>query len=74
MCNSQKIENNFHFLMVCPAHNDYRTNLFNSITVSYEFVKTTMEEKFIFINKMCQKNLAKYICFSWERRKSILYN
>ena len=60
--------------LVCPAYNDYRANLFNSITMSHEFDKMTMEEKCVFINKMCKRNLAKYICFSWEKRKSILYN
>ena len=74
MCNSHEIENEFHFLLVCPIYNDYRANLFNSIRVSHEFNTMTMDEKFIFINKMYQKNLAKYICLSWERRKSILYN
>ena len=74
MCNSHEIENEFHFLLVCPVYNDYRANLFNSIRVSHEFNTMTMDEKFIFINKMYQKNLAKYICLSWERRKSIFYN
>ena len=74
MCNSHEIENEFHFLLVCPFYNDYRANLFNSIRVSHEFNTMTMDEKFIFLNKMYKKNLAKYICLSWERRKSILYN
>ena len=52
MCNSQEIENEFHFLMICPAY-DNRANLYNSITVLNEFIKMTMKEKFIFINKMC---------------------
>ena len=39
----------FHFLMVCPAYNEYRANVFNSITVSHEFNTMTIEEKFIFI-------------------------
>ena len=55
MCNSPEIENEFHFLLVCPPYNDYRANLFNSIRVSHEFNTVTMEEKYIFINKMCKK-------------------
>ena len=54
MCNSEEIENEFNFLIVYPAFNDYRANLFKSITLSHEFNIMTMEEKFIFI-KMCQK-------------------
>ena len=34
MCNSQEMENEFHFLLVCPAYNDYRANLFNSISIT----------------------------------------
>ena len=45
MCNSQEIEKEFQFIMVCPACNDYRAHLFNSITMSYEFITMTMEEK-----------------------------
>ena len=45
MCNSQDIENEFHFLMVCPTYNDNRAKLFNSIKVSHEFNTMSMEEK-----------------------------
>ena len=48
ICNSQEIENEFNFVLVCLMDCDNRANLYSSIAMSHkfhEFVKTTMEEE-----------------------------
>ena len=70
--NSQEIENVFHFLLVCPAYNNYRANLFDSITVSHEFNTMTMEEKLMFIDKMCKKSQT-YMFFLGKEKEYFIY-
>ena len=68
------IEDEYHFLMVCPLYKDYRDNLFNSITCSViSFNEMSNNDKFQYINKNHQKAFTKFLQNSWERRKGILF-
>ena len=74
MCNYQEIENEFHFLMVCPTYNNHRANLFNSIAVSHEINTMTTEEIFTFTLLRCVKKSSQINVFFLGKGKSILYN
>ena len=74
-CNSNSIEDEFHFLMACPNYNELRKTLFTSISHLHDgFADSEDKAKFIFINSHCQKQLAIYLCKAWEKRQSLLYN
>ena len=50
------IEDEYHFLMVCPLYKDYRDNLFNSITCPViNFNEMSNNDKFQYINKITRR-------------------
>ena len=74
LCNSKEIEDEQHFLCVCPIYNDYRKILFDSANIlSNEFCNLSIIDKFTFVMKYCQKNVIKYVNSSWNKRKGILF-
>ena len=74
LCNKNSVEDEYHFLMVCPLYTEDRVVLFKKIVNSFSSFKDLDDnEKFNCINKAYQKYLAKYLVCSWEKRKSILF-
>ena len=74
-CNMNVIEDEFHFLIQCPMYIIPRQTLFHNISLNEDsFLRLNQSEKFNFINQNCQKQLAIYLCKSWEIRKSLMYN
>ena len=71
----QDIENEFHFMCICPSYSDIRKTLFTNVTQSSPgFLDLTIEEKFIEIMKNHQLAAAKYLKSAWEIRRAAIYN
>ena len=75
LCDLKKVEDELHFLCVCPVYNDERQNLYRKIDSTHNgFLNLEPEEKFIFIMINCNPLLGKYLKLSWEKRRSLLFN
>ena len=72
---SQMVEDEFHFLMQCPAYQDLRATMFNRIACDYAyFVKMDDLERFIFANINYQSLIGTYLLTAIERRKQCIYD
>ena len=75
LCDLNIVEDELHFLCVCPVYNDERQNLYRKIDSTHNgFLNLEPEEKFIFIMTNCNPLLGKYLKLSWEKRRSLLFN
>ncbi len=62
ICNSQSVEDEFHFILICNEYDELRINLFNSIKYKLEtFEYLDNREKFVHIMKYEWKLLLKQI-------------
>ena len=75
MCSSQNIEDELHFICVCPLYDDLRNNLFASasqISQNFNFLNNT--QKLIFLFQKVGRDLSKFLSHAWQRRRNMLYN
>ena len=62
LCRLNDIENEYHFLCVCPVYNSRRTILFEEIELKHVYFHTlSLPDKFIFVMKHCQIEVSKFI-------------
>ena len=55
LCCLNVIENEYHFLCVCPVYNSRRTILFEEIELKHvHFHTLSLSDKFIFVTMHCQ--------------------
>jgi hypothetical protein len=73
MCENNLVEDEVHFILNCPAYEDIRIQLYNSITY-VNFNEMESEQKFMYIFKNESLKLSKYIEKAWEIRSLKLYN
>ncbi len=70
ICNSQSIEDEFHFILICNEYNELRINLFNGIKYKVEtFEYHDNREQFVHIMKYEWKLLSKYLVKAWAKRR-----
>ncbi len=61
ICNSQSIEDEFHFILICNEYDELRINLFNSIKYKVETsAYLDSRERFVHIMKYEWKLLSKH--------------
>ena len=72
ICNTNEIEDELHFVMVCPVYNSYRNELLDSV-VSQDFQLYNDLDKFIYLMKNQPKQVAKFIVKAIDLRKGILF-
>ena len=71
LCTKNEIENEIHFLCVCPIYEHLRFLLYSEVV---ELVPTmTAEHRFILLVTKYQKNVCKFVSSAWEVRKSCLF-
>ena len=67
LCRLNEIENEYHFLCVCPVYNNRRTILFEEIELKHlHFHTLSLSDKFIFCNealpnrsiKVCKRGMV----------------
>ena len=75
ICNTDVLEDEFHFIMSCPNYINLRTKLFNEAkSICENFNDLSDDVKFTTLFKKCHKPLATYINDAFYVRKCILYN
>ena len=74
MCNTDEVENEYHFMFVCPLYNGLRCTLIESLNLNVDqFNLLTLSEKF----RMCfehPKEMGNYITDAMNLRRTILWN
>ena len=76
MCHfcKNEIEDELHFVCVCPVYSNHRKILFNEIILTYNnFSNLDITEKFCFIMATGTKYVLNYVENAWNTRKSLLY-
>ena len=69
-----EIEDELHFVCVCPVYSNHRKILFNEIILTYNnFSNLDITEKFCFIMATGTKYVLNYVENAWNTRKSLLY-
>ena len=67
------IENEYHFLCVCPIYNSRRTILFEEIELKHvHFHTLSLSDKFICVMKHCQIEVSKFVNEAWSIRQTKL--
>ena len=62
LCRLNDIENEYHFLCVCPVYNSRRKILFEEVELKHvHFHTLSLPDKFIFVTKHCQIEVSKFI-------------
>ena len=73
MCDNA-IEDEFHFLCICPIYQNLRENLYSSYyNISNDFIDLSDDQKFVYMMKQPIRNLIKYVTLAWNLRKSKLF-
>ena len=74
LCNLECVEDEFHFLCICDLYNVDRNNLFERVgTKNPEFSILPMEDKFIYLLRFENKEVAKYLELAFETRKTNIF-
>ena len=76
MCHfcKNEIEDQLHFVCVCPVYSNHRKILFNEIILTFNnFSNLDITEKFCFIMATGTKYVLDYVENAWNTRKSLLY-
>ena len=76
VCNLNEIEDEIHFLCVCPLYNDYRTLLFEKAGQSYpDFASLDNNiDIFVFLMTNCQRDTIPYVYNSFMGMRASLYS
>ena len=70
ICITDKIEDELHFLCICPYYQAERNDLYNYVTnQSGEFDEPNNEEKFVFLIKSDNFKVIKYLKIAWQKHK-----
>ena len=72
LCKNNVIEDEFHFIMLCPAYDDCRSTMFHNI-MSPDFTNLSLDDKFIHLMKNESKLVGKFLKAAWEIRKCKLF-
>ena len=73
LCRLNDIENEYHFLCVCPVYNSRRKLLFEEIELKHvHFHTLSLSDKFIFVMKHCQIEVSKFVNEAWSIRQTKL--
>ncbi len=69
-----EVENEYHFVCVCPIYSDIRITLYNKvIDNNNQFVNFNDKDKFIYLMKSQWKLLGTYLEKAWQKRHVTLY-
>ncbi len=73
ICDSQEIEDEFHYIISCNVYIEIRQVIYNCITSKIEeFIHFNDRENFILIMKDEWKSLGKYLISAWDKRNNKL--
>ena len=72
LCNLSLVQDEKHFLFICPAYATLRNSWFNSMNLNLEKFNTHNENELIRVFEF-NRQTAKYIVKAFELRKTILF-
>ena len=73
ICKSGDIENELHFLCICPLYQNVRNDLYaKMIDYNPEFINLSTVEKFVYMLTQHQLEVSSYIVMAWKIRQEIL--
>lgn len=74
ICNTGCIEDEYHFLCICPIYATDRNKMFNfAENKNNDFTNMNMEERFVYLMTVCSFSVTRFIKSAWEQRKAKLY-
>ena len=74
LCNLDCVEDEFKFLCICDLYSVHRNALFGRVTTkNAEFPNLSTEDKFIYLLRFENKEVAKYLELAFETRKARLF-
>ena len=63
-----EVENEKHFLCICPVYNDIKSTLYTKAnTISSEFSTLNMSERFVFLMKYVWRDVSIFIFTAWNK-------
>ena len=75
LCDSDALEDEFHFLMQCSRYTEFREVLFSKSSYLIEnFFSHSDNEKFVLLCKYSHKYVSQFIENAYDKRKRTLYN
>ena len=75
LCQLNCIEDESHFLCICPLYSDVRVPLFDKgRNVIPNFDDLDANEKLILLMKNCWKDVSNFIVSAWKIRQNVLYH
>ena len=70
LCDTNNIENEHHFICICPIYGQIRQILFQHATAEdITFNGMSLPDKFVYLMKDCQLEVSKYISEAWKIRQ-----
>ena len=73
LCELESIEDEVHFLLVCPLYQDLRLHLVDTISDSVpNFSTLPNHDKLVYLMQNCQHEVMSYVQKAWQRRSSRL--
>ncbi len=74
VCEENIVEDEYHFLCVCKRYDDVRQVLYNKISSKYQDFRSLPKiNKFIYLMKFENIEVAKYLVKAFDIRKACLY-
>ena len=74
LCNTDSVEDEFHFLFDCPLYNDIRNDLFNEVLLEKpDFIYLDTDDQCKILFSTFHRKLAKYIHKAFNIRKNSLF-
>ena len=70
LCDTNNIENEYHFICICPIYGQIRKLIFQHATAEdITFNGISLNDKFIYLMRDCQMEGSKYISEAWKIRQ-----
>ena len=74
ICEMNQVENEFHFICVCPKYDVQRTEFYQKVgEKTPQFISMNSNEKIVYLLKIEPHLLARFIESIWNIRQNLLY-
>ena len=74
ICTLLEIEDEEHFVCVCPVYDQFRQILLNKAReINNQFDTLTTRDKFVYVMKNVWRSVAKFVKDAWHQRKRQLF-
>lgn len=75
LCQNHQVEDEFHFLCVCPLYSNIRKTMYDKCIENYPYFATmTKELQFVYLMKNQWKFVSNFLVAAWKLRQNTIYN